>query len=132
MRVLARQASQTPEVRSLALELESPQNLDRWFRRYWKPVPDPPDAEWITTPLRHLQWYWNVAMMAGDCDDAATLGAAIALAAGWPAEFVAIRNLAESEFSHVFLRAGGMDIDPIVPESEMPIQGLFETIQMEV
>ena len=71
-------------------------------------------------------------MMAGDCDDAATLGAAIALAAGWPAEFVAIRNLAESEFSHVFLRAGGMDIDPIVPESEMPIQGLFETIQMEV
>ena len=132
MRQLARQASRLDQVQCLAAAIWTPKNLDLWFRRFWVSVPDPPEAEWITIPEWHLGMLDTRGYMAGDCDDAATLGAAIALAAGWPSQFVAIRHFHEPEFSHVFLRADGIDIDPIVPEADMPIRGFFEIMEMEV
>lgn len=83
---------------------------------------DPPDRELIRTPDALL------AGLAGDCDDQTVLAGALlthpaAPTRSLPAELVAVglkpgsRNL-----SHVFLRAGGVEVDPITsnPGNQVP------------
>jgi transglutaminase-like putative cysteine protease len=94
--------------------------LDAWLRRHWTIIADPPEAEFIMSPALMLGCGW----LAGDCDDAATLTAAVLIALGIRAVFMAIRTARDTDFSHVFVRvpAYGLDIDPIVPASQIPIQ----------
>jgi len=83
---------------------------------------DPPDRELIRTPDALLSG------MAGDCDDQTVLAGALLLhpaapTAAFPASLVAVglkpgsRNL-----SHVFLRAAGVEVDPITsnPGNQIP------------
>ncbi|MGI8481227.1 MAG: transglutaminase domain-containing protein [Chthoniobacterales bacterium] len=52
-------------------------------------TPDPVGDENLTPPLEHMRMFQNGAtILLGDCDDAATLSAAMAEAVGIPAEFV--------------------------------------------
>lgn len=142
MRELSRTASlQSLRVRDLAARLQTPQNLDNFLRQVWRVVPDPPDAEWIATPDRQLATYDARGFLGGDCDDAATLAAAVVRAQNCTCWFVAVRMTTDFEFSHVFLRAcvgmngwmpNTIDIDPIVPVEFMPIRGAVETMEIRV
>jgi transglutaminase-like putative cysteine protease len=119
MRNLARNDARSPEIRSLAIALQNPWGLDVWLRESWTITPDPVDVEYVRAPNFALQ-----CGMEGDCDDAATLAASILLAMRWPAVFIATRQATETDFSHVFVRVLGinLDIDPIVPEQYLPIR----------
>jgi hypothetical protein len=132
-------------VRYLAAILQNPQGIDAWLRQWWRIVPDPIEAEWITAPAAQLR---NAivagGILRGDCDDAAVLAASLLTALGWPGvRLVAIRKRNEFDFSHVFVRVPifeysgfsadmQLDIDPIVPESQLPLQGEFESLVVEM
>lgn len=76
--------------------------------------------------------------LAGDCDDAATLAAALLVSLQFPCSFIAIRLHGSDEFSHVWARtvssdgAAFLDIDPIVPAYLMPIQNYAEAMEVLV
>jgi transglutaminase-like putative cysteine protease len=110
--------------------------VDLFLRQYWRVVPDPPEAEYVQSPSYQLRVFSSVGILSGDCDDAATLAAALVAVQGYPCWFVAFRMPNESEFSHVFLRCnpGGyfVDIDPIVSPDVIPITGMAETMQVNV
>ena len=122
MRNLARNDARTDEVQELAAYLADPYTLDFWLRRYWRIVPDPPDAELVRSPAYVIR----CRCFEGDCDDAATLAASVLTALGYRSCLIAIRQMAEPEFSHVFTRVLSvnppLDIDPIVPAEHMPVR----------
>lgn len=139
MRELALRDRWQPLIQSLASQLGHPPGIDGFLRAVWRVQPDPEDTEYINSPNHLLELYTTKGTMAGDCDDAATLSAALLAALGWPATFVAIRMPGQSEFSHVFTRAplldygpGYFDIDPIVPEDCLPIGGVEETLEVSI
>lgn len=119
MRNLARNDSRSAEVQRVAFTLGNPWQLDVWLRSVWEIVPDPEDAEFVRAPVFTLR-----CGLQGDCDDAATLVASILRAMHWPSLLVAVRMPVDKDFSHVFTRVPGidLDIDPIVPMEHMPIR----------
>jgi hypothetical protein len=120
--------------------MADPVAIERFIRENWRIVPDPETAEYIRTPTRQLRDYFEDGHFSGDCDDAATLAASLLLALGISSIMIAIRMPYEMDFSHVFLRVpftgshrgAYIDIDPIVPESQLPIEGYAETIEVYV
>lgn len=123
MRQLALMDSQSPQIQSLARSIFSPIALDDWLRQIWIPAPDPPGIEFIVAPERRLAFNH----FSGDCDDAATLAAALLVAMNWSADLVAIRIHGQPEYSHVFARTYlddfPFDIDPIVAKPYLPHAG---------
>lgn len=68
---------------------------------------DPEGVELIAAPLVQLGAIRDRGASAGDCDDVATLGAALGLAAGYPARFVVLRFDPGAPFEHVFTELRG-------------------------
>jgi hypothetical protein len=136
MRDLALQDRQRELILQSAALLVNPTGVERFLRDHWRTVPDPPDAEYVQSPSYQLLKFFEGGDLAGDCDDAATLGAALVAAQNFPCWFVAFRMPQESEFSHVFLRCqmGSylLDIDPIVPADQLPITSMAETMEVSV
>jgi transglutaminase-like putative cysteine protease len=102
----ARQASTTLEIRNLAEsiivavpskdyrgELEA---IQRWVMAHIRYTRDPITTETLKIPHALLQ------SPQGDCDDQATLVAALAMAIGFPARFVAIGTHDAGVFEHVY------------------------------
>lgn len=120
MRNLALRDAVSPEIESVAGCFPDAHTLDEWLRAAWQIVPDPPDSEFVMSPalMVRCQWY------AGDCDDAATFAACLLKAMHITSQLVAIRTSTDIDFSHVFCRIPAMrlDIDPIVPQSALPIR----------
>lgn len=92
-----------PQLRRLVIQLLPHENraiprleaLFQWARRNLKFVADPPEIEYIARPIVTL---W---MGGGDCDDLATLAAAMLQAAGFQTRFaLATRN---GQTSHVYV-----------------------------
>lgn len=139
MRILALQDSTKPNLQNLSTSLSAdPRVLDAFLRAVWVIEPDPVGYEFVRAPELQVAvacerqaagraWYLN-----GDCDDAATLAAAICAAWGFPSSLIAIRMPGDAEFSHVFLRVAGVDIDPIVPASLLPIVGVAEFLEVPI
>jgi len=125
-----------PEVQAIANALDNPAGVDEWLRYNWRVVPDPPDVEYIRTPHFQLRLAAENGFLIGDCDEAATLAAALLAALSWPCTLVAIRLHGDSEFSHVFTRTEYhsvyIDIDPIVPADQLPIERFEEAVEMSV
>ncbi len=90
------------------------------------------EAEFIRTPDYQLHQLDQTGILRGDCDDAATLAAALLVAVGWPSSFVAYRMPGVSEFSHVNVHSYGVEIDPIVPSDQLPISGYEEKMEIEL
>lgn len=140
MRELARQESRTPEVSRLAEYCGNPVNLDVFLRQYWRFVFDPPDIEYVRSPLFQFHAYSRSGRLVGDCDDASVLAASILHSLNWPCSFLAYRFKKESEFSHVNVRAPLLeyapgeffDVDPTVPEDRLPILNAEEIMEIEV
>ncbi len=83
-------------------------------------VPDPRGVETLRTPLYQLREIHDVGAVAGDCDDAAILGAALGMAVGIAASFRVVRFRPGADYAHVFTiltpRAGGaIDLDVTKP-----------------
>lgn len=115
----------------LASQLPSPEDLNAYLRFHWVIVPDPVGLEFVRAPELQLQIAERSGgRLRGDCDDAATLAAAVLYEMGWPCYLVALRPPHSSEFAHVFCQVQGyngkLDIDPIMPENELPIRGYAE------
>lgn len=126
-------------VKRLAADLGSPPAIDRYLRLYWQIEADPIDTELVRTPELQIRQASARGVFAGDCDDAATLAAALCLALDWPVALVALRRPGDSEYSHVFARvpllelAPGLvwDIDPIVSADEpRPLIGEEMTVPL--
>ena len=88
--------------------------------------PDPSGVENITAPLDHMKFLRSHRVLLGDCDDAATLSAAMGKALGIPAEF---RILAfykpDNPYQHVvtYLHPRGglvIDMDTTRPQQNLP------------
>lgn len=64
--------------------------LRAWLADHFTFTPDPPDAETVRTPPEQLAQIDTTGVMRGDCDDAATLAATLAKAAGQRVRFVVL------------------------------------------
>ena len=64
--------------------------------------PDPEGVELIRDPLYMLGRIESLGIAEGDCDDVATLGAALGLANELPAQFRLLSFAADGVYSHVF------------------------------
>ena len=136
MRLLALADKDLPEIRSLAYQLGSPENLDAFLRAAWRFKPDPPEIEFIRTPGLQVAQH-EAEHFVGDCDDAATLAACVLAAMGAPCSFQALRLPGESEFSHVLVCCSGhyldnLLIDPIVAVPSEPVLKAAEVMEVRV
>jgi hypothetical protein len=91
-----------------------------WLDERFRFVPDPRGVEMIRTPLYQLREIEQVGAVGGDCDDAAVLGAALAMAVGIPAWFRIVKFRPGADYAHVFAvltpRAGpAIDLDVTKP-----------------
>src|SRR5262252_9504744 len=123
--VILEAVQRSPEVVQAAEQLQTPVQLEQWLRAVWTIVPDPPEIEFIRTPEQQLRFLRQHRYLEGDCDDASVLASALLLGQGVGSTLVAVRLNGDDEFSHVFVRVElgdlRLDIDPIIPESQMPI-----------
>jgi hypothetical protein len=99
-------------------------------------VPDPEEYEFVRAPKLQAEEYFDCGYLQGDCDDSATMAAALLCSLGWRNWLTAIRRPNDSEFSHVFCSAHDSNylvhIDPIVPAHHMPIPASEIAEVMEV
>lgn len=105
MRRAAHTAAAHPVVQQAARDAQTPAGLRAWLTERVRFQPDPPHLELLVTPLAHFQNMARDGVTRGDCDDVATLGAAMARAAGWRARFVLFGFFGSSgstPYSHVF------------------------------
>lgn len=68
---------------------------------------DPAGVELLQAPTVQLATIRSRGTAAGDCDDVAVLGAALGLAAGYPARFVVLRFEPEGPYEHVYAELRG-------------------------
>jgi transglutaminase-like putative cysteine protease len=104
MRQLVRDAIRDPQqkVRESALTILRGVNsfsaqagtIQQWVQENIEYRRDPPDVELVQTPQVTLQ------LRAGDCDDQSTITAALLMATGHPAQFIAV-GLSGQPLSHV-------------------------------
>lgn len=112
---LAREGSRRIELRNLAVQvttrgygtaaglrqkdfLGEARRLSDWVRDHIRYVKDIEDVETLADPVSLL------AIGAGDCDDKATLLAALLLAVGHTPRFKAMAQATPGEFSHVWVQ----------------------------
>jgi transglutaminase-like putative cysteine protease len=74
-----------------------------WVDRRFRFVRDPLGVELLETPAFHLSRIKQYGFVQGDCDDAATLTAALGMAVGLPATLHAVAFFErDAPFAHVF------------------------------
>lgn len=74
-----------------------------WAKAHYRYVADPVHVDLQATPAYLLQHIERDGYVMGDCDDAATLTAALVTAVGIPAALQAVAfNRADAPFTHVF------------------------------
>lgn len=137
MKNLAETGAQVPEIRDLASQLGNDVNsIENFLYQVWYVFPDPENMEYVRTPELQLRILSESNAFVGDCDDAATMAAALVLAAGGCGCLFAIRQPWRYEFSHVWFRAAQsleamnagafVDIDAVTPREYLPIHNYAE------
>ena len=113
-RIARRQSTDLPLVmlaRHVVLEAgprdrpEAVRVIRRWLRKHTKFVPDPIGTEYLVAPSDMLEGVARTGVAAGDCDDVAMLGAALARAVGIPTRLTAVAFDEAQPFRHVFTEA---------------------------
>jgi len=99
MVTVTRAGAALPMIQTLANTLD-PTAWEGLMRQYWRFV------EELEETLRPVDFQMDTLLrsghMLGDCDDAAMVVGAVALAGQKPIRFVAVRRGPDSEFTHVF------------------------------
>lgn len=122
MRELARKSAATPLLieTARAIPAGNPLLLRAWLASHFRFRSDPPDYEAVWTPADQLRQISARGYALGDCDDAAVLGAALALAAGLRVRFILLGfDPLPSPLSHIFAEAGGVDLDVTKPNQRV-------------
>jgi len=109
MRDLARRAEGVPLVVTRAQEIAGTalnpparaRRIRRFLERRIRFHPDPLNFETIKEPEFQLREIAQAGYSSGDCDDIATLGAALGLAVGLPARFRIMAFDSEAPYEHV-------------------------------
>jgi len=116
MAALAREAADDPSfVRVVRDNAVGPvlDYIDLWIRQRFRYRSE--REEVVRTPQAMVEEWLMTGDFEGDCDDVATLGAAILRVNHLPARFVAIRwNPEDVEFKHVFVESNGYILDATV------------------
>lgn len=73
-----------------------------WLLRVWRFVDDPAETELLRDPEHLLREYFTRGRVAGDCDEAAILGAALGKAIGLGAQFTVYAFSDTATYAHVF------------------------------
>jgi transglutaminase-like putative cysteine protease len=78
-----------------------------FLQRVWRFVDDPNDRDTLRDPVTLLREYANTGRIAGDCDEAAILGAALGRGIGLSAQFYVLGFASDDEpgpgrLQHVF------------------------------
>lgn len=104
-----------------------PYNLRRWLLERWHEEPDPYGVEMIAAPEYQLERLAARGRLFGDCDDVATLGAALALAAGFEARYIAVSfwpgGVPEHVWAEVLDGMSWVDLDTLRPAGPLPEVG---------
>jgi transglutaminase-like putative cysteine protease len=123
MRSDARTAAATPAVQATARRITGSGTtpvtralfLRSWLAQHTQFTPDPDDIELVRTAVEQLRRIASTGVMRGDCDDVATLGAALALAVGLQPRFVVLGFGVgpTPAFAHVYtdVLGGAVDFD---------------------
>jgi transglutaminase-like putative cysteine protease len=119
MASIARGASKSPVVATVARQLvaqlpATPTAQVGAIRRYLSThvvfQNDPPGIEYVQQPVRLVQEITQNGETYGDCDDVATLGAALGLALGYQARYVVTAFKPQpTPYAHVYLQLRGSD-----------------------
>lgn len=98
-----------------------------WLEDHWRFLPDPLTVELVREPRVMLQELGALGYMAGDCDDAAVMAAALGMAGGLRARFKVLGFVPGGEFSHVYteLRDGGQWVEQDVTRPAQFPEGLL-------
>lgn len=126
MQKLAKSGARDEGIRARALDLEpgGPAQIRQWLNRRFHFVPDPQGVEFIKSPGVMLQEIELHGRTEGDCDDAAILGAAIALASGYPVRWVVLGFQPGGPYGHIYAEAwdgqGWQDFDITRPAQFPP------------
>ena len=92
-------------IRARARDLRSPQAIRRWLARRFEFESDPPGLELLKAPDVMLREWEDGGKFTGDCDDAAIMAAAVALAAGFRVRWVVVGFRPGGPFRHVYAEA---------------------------
>lgn len=106
-----------------------------WLGRVWRFVDDPTDTELLRDPEQLLRDYFVRGYIAGDCDEAAVLGAAMGKAIGLGATFTVFAFAGDATFSHVFaslLLSSGqiISLDVTKPTGSVPSPSRELTVEV--
>lgn len=95
--------------------LEAARAIRRYLARSVRFTFDPFDLELVKAPAFQLEEIRTAGHVRGDCDDIATLGAALGIVAGLPARFVVLAFTPSGPFEHVYTEletpGGWVDLD---------------------
>lgn len=105
MTELSKRGARHEGVRARARDLSSPQAIRRWLDRRFEFVRDPPGLELLKAPDVMLQEWEHTGTFTGDCDDAAIMAAAVALAAGFRVRWMVLGFRRRGPFKHVYAEA---------------------------
>lgn len=137
MRELVRKARSDPRVYMLARDIAARTNsrdqkvlaraLRRWASDRFRYVRDPISVELLSSPTQMIDQIMRAGYMAGDCDEASILTAALLNGAGIPCEFHAVSFSPERPLSHVFTvakpdGARPIEMDIVRPPGAVPPQ----------
>lgn len=141
MRQLARHAATDPIVRKTAVGLVTgvpgsqlqARILADWIGAHVSFVRDPATAEALHTVPFMLRTIAERGILGVDCDDVATLAAALGLSVGLSARFVVLA-FNSPHFSHVFtaLGPGNFPVDPTRPAQGFDLLPISRSAAFEV
>lgn len=107
MTILSKKGATDEAIRGRARDLApgGPAAIRQWLIRRFRFVPDPPGVELLKSPSVMLREWGTDGEATGDCDDAAILGAAVALASGYRVRWVLLGFHRGGPFAHVYAEA---------------------------
>lgn len=112
-----------------------------WLSRVWRFVDDPTDMELLRAPDDMLRDYSARAVIMGDCDEAAVMGAALGKAIGIPSQLIALAFVKSDgtagPFEHVYaalVMSDGsyVDLDVTRPPSMTVLPAIARTLTVDV
>lgn len=107
MAKLSKRGARTREIRTRALDLApgGAAAIRQWLIRRFRFVRDPEGVELLKSPSVMLQEWEHEGEASGDCDDAAILAAALAIAMGCKVRWVVLGFHRAGPFGHVYAEA---------------------------
>jgi transglutaminase-like putative cysteine protease len=119
-------------------EVGQANTIRAWLASVWRFVDDPRDRELLVTPDELLQSFERDGVIAGDCDEAAVLGAALAKAVGFQVCLYALAfpddNPQGDKFQHVYaaiLTDDGLEVSLDVTRPRGPVPTVTRIMQVE-